>query len=73
MWISLAGNGFSQFYGTIIVVVVIIAILLICWIVRRRLKIGTYTKEEEKNMKSNLDLLLKEDDIEEGKDYTDEV
>ena len=66
-------SDFNQVYGYIIVVVIIIAVCLVCWIVRKRLKIGTYTKEEEKNMKSNLDLLLKEENIEEGKDYTDEV
>lgn len=72
MWYFLA-NGFNKVAGFIIVVVIVVAICVICWLVRRKLKIGTYTKEEEKNMKSNLDLLLKEDDIEEGKDYTDEV
>ncbi|MCI5745863.1 MAG: hypothetical protein MR270_06250 [Erysipelotrichaceae bacterium] len=65
--------AFNTVYGYIIVVVVIIAICLICWFVRKRFKIGTYTKEEEKNMKSNLDLLLKEEDVVEGKDYEDEV
>lgn len=64
--------GFNQVYGYIIVVVIIIAICLLCWFVRKRLKIGTYTKEEKK-MKSNLELLLKEEEKEEGKDYTDEV
>ena len=65
--------AFNTIYGYIIVVVVIIAICLVCWFVRKRFKIGTYTKEEEKNMKSNLDLLLKEEDVVEGKDYEDEV
>lgn len=65
--------AFNTVYGYIIVVVVIIAICLVCWFVRKRFKIGTYTKEEEKNMKSNLDLLLKEEDVVEGKDYEDEV
>ena len=65
--------AFNTVYGYIIVVVVIIAICLVCWVVRKRFKIGTYTKEEEKNMKSNLDLLLKEEDVVEGKDYEDEV
>ncbi len=73
MFNILANSGFNQIYGYIIVVVVIIAICIICWLIRRRFKIGTYTKEEEKKMKSNLELLIKEDEIEEGKDYTDEV
>ena len=63
----------NTMYGYIIVVVAIIAICILCWIIRKKFKIGTYTKEEEKNMKSNLDLLIKEEDLEEGKDYTDEV
>ena len=33
----------------------------------------TFTKEEESNMKSNLDLLLKEEDVDEDRDITDEV
>ncbi len=73
MYNILANSGFKPIYGYIIVVVVIIAICLICWLIRKHFKIGTYTKEEEKNMKSNLDLLIKEDDIEEGKDYTEDV
>ena len=72
MWNYLA-TGFNQVTGFVIVVIIIVAICLICWLVRKKLKIGTYTKDEEQKMKSNLDLLLKEDDIEEGKDYTDEV
>lgn len=63
----------NTMYGYIIVVVAIIAICILCWIIRKKFKIGTYTKEEENNMKSNLDLLIKEEDLEEGKDYTDEV
>lgn len=63
----------NTMYGYIIVVVAIIAICILCWIIRKKFKIGTYTKEEESNMKSNLDLLIKEEDLEEGKDYTDEV
>ena len=59
--------------GYVIVVVVIILLFLVCWLVRKKFKIGTFTKEEEANMKSNLDLLLKEEDIIEGKDYSDEV
>lgn len=72
MWYYLA-TGFNQVYGFIIVVVIIVAICLACLLVRRKLKIGTFTKEEEAKMKSNLDLLLKEEDAEEGKDYSDEV
>ena len=60
-------------FGFVLVVVGIIAICLVCALVRRKFKIGTYTKEEESKMKSNLELLLKEEDIEEGKDYRDEV
>lgn len=63
----------NQIFGYIIVVVSIIALILICWLVRRKFKIGTFTKDEEANMKTNLELLLKEEDVEEGKDYTDEV
>lgn len=59
--------------GYVVVVVVIILLILVCWLVRKKFKIGTFTKEEEANMKSNLDLLLKEEDIIEGKDYSDEV
>ncbi len=65
--------AFKPVYGYIIVVAVIIVICLLCWLIRKKFKIGTYTKEEEKNMKSNLDLLIKEEDIEDGKDYNDEV
>lgn len=63
----------SSTLGYIFVVVGIIVICLICWFLRKKFKIGTYTKEEQKNMKSNLDLLIKEEDVEEGKDYNDEV
>ena len=59
--------------GYVIVVVVVISLILVCWLIRKKFKIGTYTKEEEANMKSNLDLLLKEEDVIEGKDYRDEV
>ena len=59
--------------GYVIVVVVVISLILFCWLIRKKFKIGTYTKEEEANMKSNLDLLLKEEDVIEGKDYSDEV
>lgn len=69
MYITLA----SPMYGYIIVVAVIIVICLLCWLIRKKFKIGTYTKEEEQNMKSSLELLIKEEDFEEGKDYTDEV
>ena len=69
MWNTFA----SPMYGYIIVVAVIIVICLLCWLIRKKFKIGTYTKEEEKNMKSSLELLIKEEDIEEGKDITDEV
>ena len=65
--------GFKPIYGYIIVIVVIILICVICALARKKFKIGTYTEEEKKNMKSNLELLIKEEDIEEGKDYTDEV
>ena len=63
----------NQIFGYIIVVVSIIALILICWLIRKKFKIGTFTKDEEANMKTNLQLLLKEEDIEEGKDYSDEV
>ena len=69
-------NYFAEFkpvYGYIIVIVIIIAICLICALARKKFKIGTYTEEEKANMKSNLELLMKEEDIEEGKDYRDEV
>lgn len=64
---------FKPIYGYIIVIVVIIAICVICALARKKFKIGTYTEEEKQNMKSNLELLMKEEDIEEGKDYRDEV
>ena len=63
----------SQLFGYIIVVGIIISIIVICWLIRRRYKIGTYTKEEEAKMKTNLELLIQEEDIEEGKDPKDEV
>ena len=63
----------NQIFGYIIVVVSIIALILICWLIRKKFKIGTFTKDEEANMKTNLQLLLKEEDVEEGKDYSDEV
>ncbi len=66
-------SGFNTVYGYIIVVVIVLTFILVCWLIRRHFKIGTYTKDEEKNMKSNLDLLLKEEDKEEGKDYRDDV
>ena len=59
--------------GYIIVVVSIIAICLLCWFIRRKFKIGTFTKEEESEMKSNLELLIKEEDVDESKDISDEV
>lgn len=64
---------FASVFGYIIVVVAVVAVCLACWFIRKRFKIGTFTKEEESKMKSNLDLLLKEEDKEEGKDYKDEV
>ena len=63
----------SNTFGYILVVSIIIIICLACWLIRRKFKIGTYTKEEEENMKSNLELLMTEEDVEEGKDYQDEV
>ncbi len=45
-------------WGYIIVIVSIIVICLVCWFVRKRFKIGTFTKEE---------------DVEEGKDISDDV
>lgn len=66
-------SGFNSTLGYILVVVAIVVICLICWFLRKKFQIGTYTKEEQKNMKSNLDLLIKEEDVEEGKDYNDEV
>ena len=69
-------NYFAEFkpvYGYIIVIFIIIAICVICALARKKFQIGTYTEEEKANMKSNLELLMKEEDVEEGKDYTDEV
>ena len=66
-------NFYAFNWGYIIVIASIITICLVCWAVRKRFKIGTFTKEEEANMKSNLELLIKEEDVEEGKDITDEV
>ncbi len=63
----------STFVGYIIVISVLIVIILVCWLIRKKFKIGTYTKEEEAKMKSNLELLIKEEDIKEGKDPKDEV
>ena len=63
----------SNTFGYILVVSIIIIICLACWLIRRKFKIGTYTKEDEENMKSNLELLITEEDVEEGKDYQDEV
>ena len=40
--------------GYIIVVLVVSALILIAWVIRKKAKIGTYTKEEEEQMKSNL-------------------
>lgn len=70
---NLTFSALERVLGYVIVVVVIISLILVCWLVRKKFKIGTFTKEEEANMKSNLDLLLKEEDIVEGKDYSDEV
>ena len=64
---------FASAFGYIIVVVAVVAVCLACWFIRKHFKIGTFTKEEESKMKSNLDMLLKEEDKEEGKDYKDEV
>ena len=64
---------FKPVYGYIIVVAIIIIICVVCALARKRFKIGTYTVEEKANMKSSLELLMKEEDVEEGKDYTDEV
>lgn len=60
-------------WGYIIVAASIIGICLLCWFIRKKFKIGTFTKEEESEMKSNLELLIKEEDIDETKDITDEV
>lgn len=70
---NLTFSALERVLGYVIVVVVIISLILVCWLVRKKFKIGTFTKEEEANMKSNLDLLLKEEDVVEGKDYSDEV
>ena len=35
--------------------------------------LAAYTKEEEEQMKSNLDLLIQEEEVEEGKNYEDDV
>ncbi len=59
--------------GYIIVVAVVSIIILIAWIIRKKAKIGVYTKEEEAKMKSNLDLLVQEEKVEDGKNYEDEV
>ena len=66
-------SALERALGYVVVVVVIILLILVCWLVRKKYKIGTYTKEEEEAMKSSLDLLLKEEDVIEGKDYSDEV
>ena len=71
--VNVLASWFKPVYGYIIVVVIIILICLICGLIRKKFQIGTYTKEEEKEMKSNLELLIKEEDIEEGRDYSDEV
>ena len=68
-------------FGFVLVVVGIIAICLVCALVRKKFKIGTYDNlypaakkdGENQNMKTNLELLMKEEDVEEGKDYRDEV
>ena len=59
--------------GYIFVVLVVSALFLIAWFIRKKAKIGTFTKEEEEQMKSNLDLLIQEEEIEEGKNYEDDV
>lgn len=59
--------------GYLIVVLVVSLLILVAWIIRKKAKLGVYTKEEEENMKSNLDLLLQEEEVEEGKNYEDEV
>ena len=59
--------------GYIIVVLVVSALILIAWVISKKAKIGTYTKEEEEQMKSNLDLLIQEEEVEEGKNYEDDV
>ena len=50
---------FASAFGYIIVVVAVVAVCLACWFIRKHFKIGTFTKEEESKMKSNLDMLLK--------------
>ena len=64
---------FKPVYGYIIVVAIIIIICVVCALARKRFKIGTFTKEEESEMKSNLELLIKEEDVDESKDISDEV
>ena len=59
--------------GYAIVIAVVGSLILLAWYIRKKAKSGVYTKEEEKEMKSNLDLLLQEEEIEEGKNYEDEV
>lgn len=63
----------SRFTIYVIIIVSVIALCVICYLIRRKLKIGTYTKEEEAQMKSNLDMLIQTEKVEEGKDYHDEV
>ena len=63
----------SKFWGYVLIVGGVIVLSLVCYLIRRLFKIGTYTKEEEKNMKSNLDLLVKEEEIEKDHDYTKDV
>lgn len=58
--------------GYFTVIIIVGAVCLLTYYVRKKMKIGTYTKEEIDNMKSNLDLLLQEETIEEKqKDETD--
>lgn len=63
----------DEFLGYLIVIAVVGLVCLLTYFIRRKYKIGTYTEEEIANMKSNLDLLLTEEEIEDGKDYRDEV
>ncbi len=63
----------NEFLGYFIVVVVVGLLCLFTYWIRKKAKIGTFTKEEEAKMKSNLDLLLQEEKVEDGKDYHDEV
>ena len=63
----------SRFTIYVIIIVSVIALCVVCYLIRRKLKIGTYTKEEEAQMKSNLDMLIQTEKVEEGKDYHDEV